>query len=183
MDTSQILFICGGTFTGVEEIVKRRLGRSIIGFASETNDTRRIDDRAWLQSQITPDDLIHFGMIPELIGRLPILAPLMPLTEETMVQILTEPKNALVRQYQHMFTMENSELEFTPSALSVIAHRAMERHTGARALRGVMEEMMLHLLYELPEEHNAGGKYVLDANAIESKLALADMKVAKKESA
>ncbi len=183
MDTSQILFICGGTFVGVEEIIKRRLGRSVIGFASETNETRRIDDRAWLLSQVTPDDLIHFGMIPELIGRLPVLAPLMPLTEDSMIQILTEPKNALIRQYQHLFTMENSEIEFTPSALSVLATRAMERHTGARALRGVLEEVMLHLLYELPEEQNVGGKYILDANAIERHLTLADLRVAKKESA
>jgi len=183
MDTSQILFICGGTFVGLEDIIKRRLGRSVIGFASETNDTRRIDDRGWILSQVTPDDLIHFGMIPELIGRLPVIAPLMPLTESTMVQILTEPKNALTRQYQHLFTMENSELEFTPSALSILATRAMARHTGARALRGVLEEVMLDLLYELPEEQYAGGKYVLDAPAIERRLSLGELRRAKKESA
>jgi ATP-dependent Clp protease ATP-binding subunit ClpX len=122
-------------------------------------------------------------MIPELIGRLPIITPLMPLSEQTLIQILTEPKNALVRQYQHFFSMENAELEFTPSALSKLAHRAMVRDTGARALRSVLEEVMLDLMYDLPEMSNDGAKYVLDAAAIEGRKPLSALRVAKKESA
>ncbi|MEX2214254.1 MAG: ATP-dependent Clp protease ATP-binding subunit ClpX [Phycisphaeraceae bacterium] len=183
MDTSHILFICGGTFVGLEEIIKRRLGRSVIGFASETNDSVREDDRARILASATPEDLIHFGMIPELIGRLPIISSLMPLGEETMVQILTEPKNALIRQYQHLFSMENAELEFTPQALSGIAHKAIARNTGARALRGVMEEIMLDILYELPEEQYQGGKYMIDGSFVENPRPLEMLRVPKRESA
>ncbi len=183
MDTTHILFICGGTFVGLDDIIRRRLGKSCIGFASETDETHHIDDKGWLLQQVIPDDLIHFGMIPEFVGRLPILAPLMPLTEESMVSILTEPKNAMVRQYQHLFSMENSELEFTPAALTAIARKAMARNTGARALRAVMEELMLELLYELPEEHNVGQRYVIDGNAVDRRRSLGEIRVPKKESA
>ncbi len=183
VDTTHILFICGGTFVGLDDIIRRRLGRKSIGFASEQSVDDHNDDKGRLLAQSTPDDLIEFGMIPELIGRLPICTPLMPLSEETLIQILTEPKNALVRQYQHFFTMENAELEFTPAALSKLAHKAMARDTGARALRSVMEEVMLDLMYDLPEVANGGAKYVVDAGAIESRKQLADLRVPQKESA
>ncbi len=184
LDTSNILFICAGTFVGLEDIVRRRLGKSAIGFASEGSvDDHRIDDTGWLLSQVTPEDLTHYGMIPELIGRLPISTSLDPLTEETLVRILTEPKNALIRQYQHFFGMEESEVEYTPAALHALARRAIDRNTGARALRGVVEDLMLELMYDLPEEENRGGKYVIDADAVENRKALADLRVAQKESA
>jgi ATP-dependent Clp protease ATP-binding subunit ClpX len=133
--------------------------------------------------QVTPEDLIEYGMIPELIGRLPIITALDELTEKLMVNILTEPKNALIRQYNYFFTMENAELEFTPSALSLIAQRAMDRHTGARGLRSVVEEVMLELMYDLPDRDNKGIKYVLDAAAIEQSKPLDELVVAQKESA
>jgi ATP-dependent Clp protease ATP-binding subunit ClpX len=183
VDTSHILFICGGTFVGLEDIIRRRLGRKSIGFASEQSVDDMTDDKGYLLSQVTPEDLIEFGMIPELVGRLPIITPLMPLSEEILIQILTEPKNALVRQYQHFFGMENAELEFTPAALSKLARRAMQRDTGARALRSVMEEIMLELMYDLPEMNNEGTKYVVDVSAIENRKPLAELRVQKKESA
>ncbi len=122
-------------------------------------------------------------MIPELIGRLPIITPLMPLTVDMLVQILTEPKNALVRQYQHFFSMEDAQLEFTPSALEILASRAMKRDTGGRALRSIMEEVMLDLMYDLPELPNDGVRYLIDAEAIEKSKPLADLKEPQKESA
>jgi len=186
VDTSHILFICGGTFVGIDDIIKRRLGKKAIGFAAENHQHKQGDtgdDKGKLLKQVTPDDLIEFGMIPELIGRLPIITPLMPLTEEALISILTEPKNALIRQYQYFFQMEGAELEYTPSALSMLAHRALKRDTGARALRSVMEEVMLDLMYDLPEHAGDNAKYVIDANAIEHKKRLIDLRVAKKESA
>ena len=183
IDTTHILFICGGTFVGLEDIIRRRLGRKSIGFASEQSVDDMTTDKGYLLRQVTPEDLTEFGMIPELVGRLPICTPLMPLTEETLIQILTEPKNALVRQYQQFFSMENAELEFTPAALSKLARRALKRDTGARALRSVMEEVMLDLMYDLPEMQNEGTKYVIDASAIEGRKRLADIRVPQKESA
>jgi ATP-dependent Clp protease ATP-binding subunit ClpX len=183
VDTSHILFICGGTFVGLDDIIRRRLGRKSIGFASEQSVDDMTTDKGYLLTQVTPEDLTEFGMIPELVGRLPICTPLMPLSEETLITILTEPKNALVRQYQHFFSMENAELEFTPAALSKLAHRALKRDTGARALRSVMEEVMLELMYDLPELPNEGTKYVVDAAALDGRKRLADLRMPQKESA
>ncbi len=183
IDTTNILFICAGTFVGLEDIIRKRLGQKSIGFVSERTADERIEDREFLMSRVTPEDIIEFGMIPELIGRLPIVTPLAPLTEDIMVQILTEPKNALVRQYQHFFTMENAELEFTPGALSLIAKRAMARNTGARALRSVIDDVMLDLLYDLPEMNNEGTRYMIDAAAIEKRLPLNELRESRKESA
>jgi ATP-dependent Clp protease ATP-binding subunit ClpX len=183
LDTSNILFICAGTFVGLDEILRRRLGRRAIGFATEHAGSDNTDDLGYLFSQVTPEDLIEYGMIPELIGRLPIMTALHPLGEETLVRILTEPKNALVRQYQHFFSMESSELEFTPSALSRLARQAMARDTGARALRGVMEELMLDLMYELPDLASQGSRFVIDAAAIDGRKKLGELRVAAKESA
>ncbi len=183
IDTSNILFICAGTFVGLEEVIRKRLGRKSIGFASEQNGEEDTKDSAALLAQVTAEDVLEYGMIPELIGRLPILTPLMPLDVSAMVQILTEPKNALIRQYQFFFTMESAELEFTDTALEKLAQKAISRKTGARALRSVMEEMMLELMYDLPELNNEGVKYVIDAAAVDGRKQLADMRVPQKESA
>ena len=158
VDTSNILFICGGTFVGLDEIISRRTGKKTIGFGSHPEDRER--DLGVLLNQVTSDDLIEFGMIPEFVGRLPVLAPLDPLDEDTLIRILTEPKNALVRQYQKLFEMEGAELEFETKALLEIAHRAKKRDTGARGLRSIVEDVMLEIMYELPDmEHK--GKYVV----------------------
>ena len=184
IDTTNMLFICAGTFVGLDEIIRRRLGKNAIGFASEGDvDDNRYDDTGWLLSQTTPEDLTHYGMIPELIGRLPISTSLEPLSDKALIKVLTEPKNALIRQYQHFFSMEDAEVEFTPSALQLIAERAQARNTGARALRSVLEEIMLDLMYDLPEDVTPGAKYVIDATAIESGTALAELREKKKESA
>jgi ATP-dependent Clp protease ATP-binding subunit ClpX len=168
MDTSQILFICGGTFVGLEDIIRKRLGKRQIGFLSETSSEETSSERANVLSQVQPEDLVEFGMIPEFVGRLPVAATLDPLDVETLVSILTEPKNALVKQYQKFFRMENSEVEFTPSALEMIAQRALKRDTGARALRAVCEEIMLDLMYRLPDQP-AGGKYVITDAVVEKR--------------
>ncbi len=183
MDTSNILFVCAGTFVGLEDIIRKRLGRKSIGFASEQTDDEWQMDTSYLLEQVTPEDILEYGMIPELIGRLPIITPLMPLSVDAMVQILLEPKNALVRQYQAFFAMEGAELEFTHGALRKLAERAIARNTGARALRSVMEELMLDLMYELPDLANDGSKYVIDTPALSGKIRLSDLRLAKKESA
>ena len=183
LDTSNILFICAGTFVGLDETIRKRLGRKAIGFASEHAADNDTHDQAALLAQVTAEDVLEYGMIPELIGRLPVLTPLMPLDVDAMVQILTEPKNALIRQYQFFFGMENAELEYTDQALQSLAKKAIARKTGARALRSVMEELMLELMYDLPEMNNDGAKYVIDAAAVEGHKPLADMRVQQKESA
>ncbi|MFN3168807.1 MAG: ATP-dependent Clp protease ATP-binding subunit ClpX [Phycisphaeraceae bacterium] len=184
LDTSNILFICAGSFVGLEDIIRQRLGQKAIGFGAEQTTGRKIkDDEAVLQ-HVTQDDVLHFGMIPELIGRLPVITPLDRLTPDTLVRILTEPKNALVRQYQHFFSMEDAELEYTEDALFTLAERAIERDTGARALRSVMEEVMLDLMYDLPDENNKGIKYVIDASAVRNPRPLKELAVSiQKESA
>ena len=185
MDTTNILFICAGTFVGVEDIIRRRIGRTRIGFnPGETRLALAPDvERGQVLSQVTADDLIEFGMIPEFVGRLPVLAPLTPLTEDALVAIMTEPKNALVRQYQHLFRIEGATLTFTDSALRAIAAKALKRDTGARALRAVMEELMLHMLYELPDVAKDGSEYVVDEQAVLRPRSLKELRVARKESA
>jgi len=191
-DTTNILFIVGGTFVGLDEIVRRRLGQTKIGFgvgADSSMDSQRkhfIDDNAereWLQSQITNEDVVEYGLIPELVGRLPVITPLMPLANDALIQILTEPKNALVRQYQHLFHLEGATLTFTPDALELLAERASKRATGARALRAVLEEVMMDHMYDLPDQNNEGVEYVITASAIENKTQLSDLRVAQANSA
>ena len=183
VDTSNILFICGGSFQGLEDIIRRRIGRSRIGF-SAGGDASQVGERSGaLLAQATTEDVIEYGMIPELVGRLPVISPLMPLTLEVMMTVLTQPKNALVRQYQHFFDLEGAKLQFTKSALKEIATRALKRDTGARALRGVMEDLMLELLYELPERDHKGDKYVIDAEDLKGKMNLDDLRVESKKSA
>ncbi len=184
MDTTHILFICGGTFVGLENIIKKRLGRKMIGFGSEQaelSDDKR--DLSAILRQVTPEDIIEFGMIPEFVGRLPIITTLSALDEDALVQILTKPKNALIRQYQKLFEMEGSELSFTDEALRMLARKAMERDTGARALRAITEDLMLDLMYRLPEE-TKGGKYMVTRDVVERKVELfATRANAKKETA
>jgi ATP-dependent Clp protease ATP-binding subunit ClpX len=193
-DTSNVLFIVGGTFVGIEDIVRRRLGQTKIGFSmgspstnSDTKERRHFADaraeREWLQSQISNEDVVEFGLIPELVGRLPVITPLMPLSNEALIQILTEPKNALVRQYQHLFALEGASLTFTSDALELLAERAAKRATGARALRAVIEEVMMDHMFDLPEMNNEGVEYIIDRKSIENKSHLKDLKVAKAESA
>lgn len=153
IDTRNILFICGGSFDGLSEILDRRKGDRAIGFKS-TVKKAAVERQTPILSEIEPSDLIQFGFIPELVGRLPVVAGLTDLDEAALQRVLTEPKNALVKQYQKLFLMEGIELEFTKDALKAIIKRAMERKSGARALRAVMEEFMMDLMFELPEIEN-----------------------------
>src|SRR5689334_6238489 len=175
MDTAQILFICGGTFVGLEDIIRKRLGKRQIGFGSENSPVETARDRAQTLAQVQPEDLVEFGMIPEFVGRLPISATLEPLDVATLINILTEPKNALVKQYQKFFRMEGSEVEFTAGALELIAERALKRDTGARALRAVCEEIMLDLMYKLPDQQQ-GGKYIVNEEVVEGRQNLFELK-------
>jgi len=184
LDTTHILFICGGTFVGIEDIIRRRIGKKRIGFSVSQQALLEADqERTQVLAQVTADDLIEFGMIPEFVGRLPVIAPLMPLSLDAMVNILTEPKNALVRQYSHMFTIEGAKLTFTDEALRAIAAKAMKRDTGARALRAVLEELMISLMYELPEMENRGVEYVIEATDVLKPRRLADLRVKLAQSA
>ncbi|EUJ27379.1 ATP-dependent protease ATP-binding subunit ClpX [Listeria floridensis FSL S10-1187] len=147
IDTSNILFIVGGAFDGIEQIVKNRMGEKVIGFGAENEVLE--DDETYL-SKVVPEDLLKFGLIPEFIGRLPVIASLEQLDEETLVSILTQPKNALVKQYQKMLELDNVELEFTDEALLEIAKEAIHRKTGARGLRSIIERIMLDVMFEIP---------------------------------
>src|SRR5947209_10821507 len=154
VDTTNILFICGGTFVGLENVIARRAGKNSFGFGGE----KRVGEKqiGELLAQVTSDDLIEFGMIPEFVGRLPVLAPLQPLDEEALVRILTEPRNSLVKQYQRLFEIEGAELEFDPGALREVAKLAKSRDTGARGLRSIVEEIMLDIMFDLPEMEDKG---------------------------
>lgn len=163
MDTSNILFICGGTFVGLNDIIRRRIGKSAIGFRNEGDPHDTTAEEGEILAQVVPDDLVEFGMIPELVGRLPVLTTLDPLGTDQLVSILTEPRNALVRQYQRLFAYENCQLEFSDGALRLIAEKALERETGARGLRSVMEEIMMDAMYNLPDGEGTGQKVVTEA--------------------
>ncbi|PHR58087.1 MAG: ATP-dependent Clp protease ATP-binding subunit ClpX [Arcobacter sp.] len=148
MDTSGILFICGGAFDGMKDILKRKQGANVLGFGHEKKSK---DEQEPTFDMVEPEDLIQYGLIPELIGRLPIIATLGEIEEDAMIQILTEPKNSLVRQYKKLFAIDGVELNFEDEALISIAKKAIKRKTGARGLRSIMEEMMIDVMYELPE--------------------------------
>jgi len=153
IDTKNILFICGGAYEGLEKIIARRIDQSAVGFGATIKGKREHSPDDYLPF-VEPDDLLKFGMIPEFVGRLPVVAALHSLDEKALLNILTEPKNALVRQYQKLFRMENVELEFEEGALKIIVQKAVERRTGARALRSIMEETMLDIMYSLPSRQN-----------------------------
>jgi ATP-dependent Clp protease ATP-binding subunit ClpX len=150
IDTTNILFIVGGAFDGIETIVRNRLGEKTIGFGTDSD--KPVDTSKSIMQQIIPEDLMKFGIIPEFIGRVPIIAALEPLTENDLVRILQEPKNALVKQYKKLLALDHVELDFTPEALRAIAHEAIERNTGARGLRSILEEVMMDTMFEVPSE-------------------------------
>lgn len=151
IDTKNILFIVGGAFDGIEDIVKQRLGEKIIGFGQSS---RKIDENASYMQEISAEDIQKFGLIPEFIGRLPVVAALEPLTTTDLIQILTEPRNALVKQYQALLSYDGVELEFEKGALEAIATKAIERKTGARGLRSIIEETMLDIMFEIPSQED-----------------------------
>ncbi|PQD96340.1 ATP-dependent Clp protease ATP-binding subunit ClpX [Pradoshia eiseniae] len=163
IDTTNILFICGGAFDGIEPIIKRRLGQKVIGFgsATEKEDIQEKD----LLTKVLPEDMLRFGLIPEFIGRLPVIATLEQLDEDALIQILTKPKNALVKQYQKMMSLDDVELEFEDEALLEIAKKAIERKTGARGLRSIIEGIMLEVMFELPSRDDIA-KCVITAESI-----------------
>ena len=164
INTENILFICGGAFVGLDDIVKRRVGKGVIGFDSET-ERRRKPKASPVLPAVEPEDLVKFGLIPEFVGRLPVVAALEALTEDDLVRILTEPKNAMIRQYQKLLRMEGVELEFTPGALRELAREAVRRQTGARGLRALLEHLMLDVMYEAPRR-KAGGRCVIGEDAV-----------------
>jgi ATP-dependent Clp protease ATP-binding subunit ClpX len=151
VDTSNILFICGGAFVGLDQIIQRRLGQSRMGFGADVkskNDFKLGD----LLNEVQPEDLLKFGLIPEFIGRLPVIATLHELSEEALIDILTKPKNSLVKQFQKLFEMDGVKLKFTKGALQAIAKEALTRESGARGLRAIMEESMLDVMYDVPSK-------------------------------
>jgi ATP-dependent Clp protease ATP-binding subunit ClpX len=182
IDTSQILFICGGTFVGLDNIIKKRLGQKMIGFDSEL--IQQTDEKAAfseLLQQVVPEDIIEYGMIPEMVGRLPVITTLSELDENALIDILTKPKNALIKQYQRFFEMEDAKLDFSEDALHALAKKALKRDTGARALRAITEELMVDLMYQLPEEAKPV-EYLINADMVEGKVDLFSAKQkAKKE--
>lgn len=180
MDTKNILFICGGSFDGISEIISKRIGKARIGFGGSSGDESKLTEQEQqmkLLDLVNNEDILQFGLIPELLGRLPIVTPLMPLTEDAMVRILTEPRNAIIRQYQHLFSLEAATLEFSDDSLHLIAKRAMERGTGARALRAVIDNFMIDIMYDLPDKDNESVVYRITAAAIEEGLDLDKLRV------
>ena len=167
IDTTNILFICGGTFVGIEDIVGRRLGKKSIGFGQGAAQSAKSSDERDAQylSQLVSDDILEFGLIPELLGRLPVLATLNPLDEDALVRVLQEPKNALIRQYKKLFQMEDAELDFTAGAIRAIAGKAYEKKTGARGLRSIVESLMLDIMFELPDLP-PGAKYEITEDVV-----------------
>jgi ATP-dependent Clp protease ATP-binding subunit ClpX len=164
IDTSNVLFVCGGAFAGLEDIIASRVGRKQVGFGAEVR-SRKEARSAELLRQVLPEDLMKFGLIPEFVGRLPVLTTVEDLDRATLIAILTEPKNALVRQYARMLEMDGVELEFTPDALEAIADQAIQRSTGARGLRAILEEVLLNTMFDVPSRTDIG-QVVIDAPAV-----------------
>ena len=165
VDTSNILFICGGAFSGLDKIIRNRSQRGGIGFVADVKSPDSNDDLGELLKDVEPEDLVKYGLIPEFVGRLPVVATLEELDEDALVEILVEPKNALSKQYQKLFEMEDVQLEFRDDALRAIAHRAMLRKTGARGLRTILENVLLDTMYDLPSMKSAV-KVVVDEAAV-----------------
>ena len=161
VDTTNILFICGGAFDGLEKIIRNRSEKSGIGFGAEVRSLKDSKDITAVLRAVEPEDLIKYGLIPEFVGRVPVIATLEELDESALIEILTAPKNALIKQYQHLFNMERAELEFRPAALSAISQKALARKTGARGLRSILEQVLLDTMYELPTMENVT-KVVID---------------------
>ena len=175
MDTSNILFICGGTFVGLEHIIARRVGRKTIGFGSQSQVEAHNEQLGELLTKVTSDDLLEFGMIPEFIGRLPVICPLMPLDLDALVRIMTEPRNALVKQYRRLFEMEGADVEFSTEALNEVAKMAKAKDTGARGLRSIVEDVMLDIMYELPDRAAKDkGKFLVTPEIVRKEKSLFD---------
>jgi len=170
IDTTNILFICGGTFSGIDNIVRKRLGKRTIGFTQSTSQHVE-DDLRTLMPLVTSDDILEFGLIPELIGRLPLISALTPLDEAGLMQVLTEPRNAIVKQYQSLFQMENCEVSFSETGLREVAHQALKKGTGARGLRSIIENVMLEVMFELPDQPR-GSKFVIDESVVRGERSL-----------
>lgn len=168
IDTTNILFICGGAFDGLEKIIMNRTGKKSMGFAADIQSKEQQDIGQILQ-KIMPEDLLKFGLIPEFVGRIPIIVTLNPLDKKALVQILTEPKNALVKQYQKLFELDNVDLEFESEAIEEIAQKALDRKTGARGLRAIFEETMLNVMYEIPSREDIDKCIVTKAAIVEHK--------------
>jgi ATP-dependent Clp protease ATP-binding subunit ClpX len=152
IDTTNILFICGGAFDGLDKIVERRSASTSLGFGGEVHSKAELDAHDWM-SEVVPHDLVKFGIIPELVGRMPVITALSGLDEKALVRILTEPKNCLVKQYQKLFQLDQVDLEFTEDALLAIAQMTVKRHTGARGLRSTMENILTKLMYNVPSDY------------------------------
>jgi ATP-dependent Clp protease ATP-binding subunit ClpX len=165
VDTSKILFICGGAFAGLDKVIRNRSHKGGIGFSAEVQSVDTERDASEMLKTVEPQDLIQFGLIPEFVGRLPVIATLSELDEDALVQILTEPKNSLTKQYQKMFEMEDTVIEFREDALRAIAKKAMERKTGARGLRSIIENVLLDTMFDLPSTENVS-KVVIDENVV-----------------
>jgi ATP-dependent Clp protease ATP-binding subunit ClpX len=166
IDTTNILFICGGAFDGIDKIIKNRIGTRAIGFGAKI-ESKKDEDIGQILSKILPQDLLKYGLIPEFVGRLPVIVTLGSLDRQALVQILTEPRNALVKQYQKLFEMDDALLEFEPEALEAIADKALARNTGARGLRAIIEEVMLDVMYDLPSANNIE-KCIITKDTIEN---------------
>ncbi len=166
VDTSQILCICGGAFAGLEKVIQARSSATGIGFAAEVQSAENQKDIGELLREVEPEDLVRYGLIPEFVGRLPVVATLQELDETALVRILIEPKNALIKQYKQLFAMEDCDLDIREEALHAIARRAMARKTGARGLRTILEGVLLNSMYELPTMENVS-KVVVDETVID----------------
>ena len=169
VDTSNILFICGGAFSGLDKVIQYRTNKSGIGFIAEIREKGDNQDLGEIFEKVEPEDLIKYGLIPEFVGRMPVVSSLKELNQEALIRILTEPKNALVKQYQKLFSMEDTKLEFLPEALNIIAKLAMRRKTGARGLRTIMEETLLDTMYEIPSHDNKLKKVVVNEQFVLNK--------------
>ncbi|MEI8165045.1 MAG: ATP-dependent Clp protease ATP-binding subunit ClpX [Chloroflexales bacterium] len=164
-DTTNVLFICGGAFEGIEEVIAKRVrGKNVMGFGSQKPGATSADHTVLL-AQISPDDLMRYGFIPEFIGRVPVVVGLEPLTHLAMLRILTEPRNAVIKQYQKLLALDHCELEFTPDSLEAIADRAMHARTGARALRSIVEEVLLDVMYDVPAQEHIG-RCIINAEVV-----------------
>jgi ATP-dependent Clp protease ATP-binding subunit ClpX len=165
VDTTNILFVCGGAFDGIDKVIRNRSEKGGIGFGAEVKSKESRKAIGEVLRGVEPEDLIKYGLIPEFVGRLPVVATLEELDEKALVQILTEPKNALIRQYEKLFAMEGVELEFREDALTAIAKRALQRKTGARGLRSILEHALLDIMFELPSKKDVT-KVVVDEDVI-----------------
>ncbi len=177
MDTSNILFICGGTFVGIEDIIRKRLGHKTLGFGGGEG-LRNDQSVTELLRQVQTEDILQFGLIPELVGRLPVISYLEPLDKDGLIRVMKEPKNSIIKQYQALFQMENCDLHFTDGALDHVAQLAMDKGVGARGLRGILEDVMLDIMYELPEKPE-GGSYTIDEAIVSGRKNLFQMPTTK----